>query len=138
MTTTIPPPVWIVREDQATSLVGGVEVDDEPGEVDDEEDGIVLVDEVLVLLDEEPGAAVVAESEVLDAGATWSGGLSLTWASAALTICQVIVVARAATSTHAAAIVHLVTYTLSQVARVVSSRGGQGLLKARGQKSTPG
>jgi len=70
LTTTTPPPVWIVREDQATSLVGGVEVDGEPGEVDDEEGGIVLVDEVLVLLDEEPGAVVVAESEVLDAGAT--------------------------------------------------------------------
>ena len=101
---------------------------------------MLVEDEVLLLLllDEELGAVEVIDSDVLDAGATWSGGLSLTWASAALTICQVSVVARAATSTHAAAIVHLLTGTLSQVARVISSMGGQGFLKARGQKSTPG
>ena len=73
MTTTTPPPVWIVREDQATSLVGGAEVDDEPGEVDVEDAGIVLVEDevlLLLLLDEEPGAVEVIDSDVLDAGAT--------------------------------------------------------------------
>ena len=51
-------------------MVGGGDVDGEPGEVDDEEEGIVLVDELLVLLDEERGAVEVIDSEVLDAGAT--------------------------------------------------------------------
>jgi hypothetical protein len=93
---------------------------------------------VPLVLDEEVGEVDVVESEVLGAGATWIGGCSLTWASAALTICHVNVVATAATSTHAPAMVHLLTQALSQVTRVISSRGGQGFLKARGQKSTPG
>ena len=138
MTTTTPPPVWIVREDQATSLDGVAEVDDEPGDVDDEDVGTVLVEEAELLVDEDVGAVEVIESDVLDAGPTCSGGWSLTWASAALTICQVSVVARAATSTHAAAMVHLLTRTLSQEPEVISSTRGQDFLKARGPKSTPG
>jgi hypothetical protein len=92
---------------------------------------------VLLVLDVEVGEVEVVGSEV-GAGATWIGGWSLTRASAALTICHVNVVATAATSTHAPAMVHLLTLALSQVPRVISSRGGQGFLKARGQKSTPG
>ena len=63
-----------MREDQATSVAGGAEVDEEPGEVDDEDDGIVLVEDVvLFVLDVEPGAVEVVESGVLGAGATWIG-----------------------------------------------------------------
>jgi hypothetical protein len=83
LTTTTPPPVWIVREDQAVSEVGGLDVDEEPGEVEGEdEDGdeeTVLVDDdvllvLLLLLDEELGAVDGTESDVLGAGATWMGG----------------------------------------------------------------
>ena len=68
LTTTTPPAGWIVREDQAASLVGGAEVDEEPGDVGDER-SVLVVDEVL-LLDEEVGADDVVDSEVLEAGAT--------------------------------------------------------------------
>jgi hypothetical protein len=67
LTTTTPPPVWIVREDQATSVAGGAAVDAEPGEVEDEDDGRVLVDD-------DVGAVDVIESEELEAGAACSGG----------------------------------------------------------------
>ena len=139
LTTTTPPPVWIVREDQATSVAGGAAVDDEPGDVEDEDDGTVLVEGgALLLVDDDVGAVDVIESDVLGAGATCSGGCSLTWASAALTICHVRVVASAATSTHAPAIAHLLTLSFSQEAKVISSTRHQGFLKERGPKSTRG
>ena len=78
LTTTTPPPVWIVREDQDASEVGGVDVDEEPAEVDENEGAVLVVDEelllVLLLLNEELGAVDEIESDVLGAGATWIGG----------------------------------------------------------------
>jgi hypothetical protein len=56
-------------------LVAGGAAVDEPGDVEDEDDGTMLVeDEVLLLVDEDVGVVDVIASDVLEAGAACSGG----------------------------------------------------------------
>jgi hypothetical protein len=100
----------MVLEDHAPSVTGGAEL------VEDPEDGAVLEDGdddavTVVVVDD---TRLVVDSDVLGAGAACTGGRSLTWASAALTICQVKPVARAATITQAPAMAHLLMHPLSQ------------------------
>ncbi len=95
---------------------------------------MLLVDDDVLLLDDEVGSVFVVEvSEELGAGSTWIGGRSLTCASAALTICQVNVVANTATRTQAPAMAHFLIPTFSQDSGDSSSTRHQGFLKPRGQ-----
>jgi hypothetical protein len=123
----------MVRDDHAAWVADGAVTVDEPvcGEVTEGDDVPKAVVEGVEDVDELPGR-VVSASEVLGAGAAWRGGRSLTWASAALTICQVSPVARAATSTHAPAIAHLFMTPFFPACGVVLSTRHQAFLKARG------
>jgi hypothetical protein len=126
-----------VSTDQAAAAVVAVDAEEPPsgGELVGEEVTAVvtgLVDDVALgwVVLEEPAAVPLVES--VTGAATWSGatGRSLTWASAALTICQVSPEAIRATITHAPTRLHLLMKSLSQElqARLINqtSRFSQG------------
>jgi two-component system KDP operon response regulator KdpE len=124
-------------------VVGAELVVAEPGDV------VGVVELVVLVSLPETLVVVAAGSIVLDdpppggsGAATWRGGRSLTLASAALTICQVTAVAKAATSTHAPTMLHLLTGILSQQVGSTPSSIVQGFLKpytvAGGTDNLPG
>jgi hypothetical protein len=127
--------VGIVRDDHAPAAIA-VEVEDVAGAVVVEVPGLVVAvvgDEVAEapLVDVDVWVVDVESEETARGASTSSAGRSLTWASAALTICHVNVVATAATSTQAPAMLHLLTCPLSQEPGACSSTNRQGFLKAK-------
>ena len=107
---------------------GGTEVD-EPEPVDDVPAVVVVVEGSVV----DPVALVVAPAKMIGASTRrGASGRSLTWASAALTICQVKVEAIRATTNHAPTRLHLLMRSLSQVPSGMPSTIGQGFLKGEG------
>jgi DNA-binding response OmpR family regulator len=97
-----------------------VEVVEPPAEGDVVEDPIpsvsVVLEEPIEAVDPDPVVVVVSAAESRGAS-TWIGatGRSLTRASAALTICQVTVVASRVTTTQAPTMLHLLISSLSQL-----------------------